>query len=96
MNRRSFFKNLGKVLGVATLLPTTLLSYDPVKQEVVKPRLDNSPLLGYKGDAFLEAGVVYAPYIPLYRTPDIIPNVDAKFAKQFNKAYYATRKISGN
>jgi hypothetical protein len=82
MNRRSFFKHLSVVVG-AIMLPTTVLSYDPVKQEVVKPKLDNSPLLGYKSDTFWEAGVVYAPYIPLYQTCDLI-----------KKYPYDARKIS--
>lgn len=29
-------------------------------------------LMGYKGTSFLEAGYVYAPYIPLYTTPMIV------------------------
>jgi hypothetical protein len=70
MNRRSFLKHLGINLA-AVILPTTLLSYDPVKREVIKPKLDNSPLLGYKGDKFLETAIVYAPYIPLFQTCNI-------------------------
>lgn len=29
-------------------------------------------LMGYKGNTFLEAGYIYAPYIPLYTTPMIV------------------------
>jgi len=29
-------------------------------------------IIGYKGSSFLEAGYVYAPYIPLYTTPTIV------------------------
>lgn len=32
----------------------------------------NQWLMGYKGGTFLEAGYVYAPYIPLYTTPMIV------------------------
>lgn len=32
----------------------------------------NQWLMGYKGSTFLEAGYVYAPYIPLYTTPMIV------------------------
>lgn len=32
----------------------------------------NQWLMGYKGGSFLEAGYVYAPYIPLYTTPMIV------------------------
>jgi hypothetical protein len=98
MNRRSFFKRLGMAVG-AVMLPTSILSYDPVKQEVVNPKLDNSPVLGYKGHQFLEAGVVYAPYIPLIQTCHLVGNPD--FVKRYaestiNKSFYGTRKISGN
>ena len=35
----------------------------------------DAALMGYKGQTFLDAGYVYAPYIPLYVTPLIIdPN----------------------
>jgi hypothetical protein len=30
---------------------------------------ENTVLMGYKGSQFLEAGAVYAPYIPLMMTP---------------------------
>jgi len=33
---------------------------------------DNFFMMGYKGMSFLEAGYVYAPYIPLYTTPTIV------------------------
>lgn len=33
---------------------------------------DSAFLMGYKGQSFLEAGYVYAPYIPLYTTPTIV------------------------
>lgn len=29
-------------------------------------------IMGYKGSSFLEAGYVYAPYIPLYTTPTVV------------------------
>ena len=32
---------------------------------------DNEALLGYRGTSFADAGFVYAPYVPLYRTPTI-------------------------
>jgi hypothetical protein len=70
MNRRGFLKRLGVAFG-AVMLPTTLLSYDPVKQSVVKPKVDNSPLLGYKGSQFMEVGYVYCPYLPLVQTCNI-------------------------
>jgi len=33
---------------------------------------DDQYIMGYKGSSFLEAGYVYAPYIPLYSTPTIV------------------------
>lgn len=33
---------------------------------------DNTFLVGYRGTSFLEAGLVYAPYIPLYTTPTVV------------------------
>jgi hypothetical protein len=32
----------------------------------------NNFIVGYKGSEFLEAGLVYAPYIPLYTTPLVV------------------------
>ena len=32
---------------------------------------ENTILVGYKGDNFLEAGAVYAPYVPLIMTPTV-------------------------
>lgn len=67
MNRRSFLKRFACVVGTV-LLPLSIISYDPVKQVVVKPKIDNSILVGYKGNRFLECGYIYAPYMPLYIT----------------------------
>lgn len=69
MKRRAFLQVLGTAIAGIVALPTTTLSYDPVKQKVVKPKIINGCLLGYKGNQFLEAGIVYAPYIPIYKTP---------------------------
>lgn len=33
---------------------------------------DNNFLLGYKGSSYLDAGYVYAPYLPLYATPTTV------------------------
>jgi hypothetical protein len=55
------------------LLPVTSLSYDPVTRTVITPKVDVSPLLGYKGSNFMETGVVYAPYIPRFKTGMLAP-----------------------
>jgi len=67
MKRRSFLK-IFSFAAAAMALPVSIISYDPVKQEIVKPKFDDTSLIGYKGSAFLETGYVYCPYIPLYQT----------------------------
>ncbi len=53
------------------ILPVSLIQYDPLKQKVVTPIVqDNSYLVGYEGNNFMGIGMVYAPYIPLYLTPE--------------------------
>lgn len=69
MNRRTFLKGL--ILGVvaAVVAPSILLPAEKpveVKQE--------SPIVGYKGYQYFEAGYVYAPYIPLTVTAVLIDN----------------------
>jgi hypothetical protein len=40
---------------------------------VVDPFIDdNAIVFGYRGDNFLEAGFVFAPYIPLFSTPTLV------------------------
>jgi hypothetical protein len=76
MNRRGFFCRCMRVLvaagaGTYLQLPTSLLSYDPVKQEIVRPKVQsNDYLLGYKGASFLQTGYIIAPYFPLTTTTD--------------------------
>lgn len=69
LNRRSFFKRAFGAIATAVLMPVTTLSYDPVKQKVVDffPT-DTSSMAFYRGSDYLEAGYVYAPFIPLYCT----------------------------
>ena len=68
MNRRSFLKSLGKVAALSICLPTTILSYDPIKREIVKPKIDNTIVNGYRGSQYMECGYIYAPYLPLIQT----------------------------
>lgn len=74
MNRRTFLRNLGifaPVLGVAL---TIFQSQKKKKILLISNefrRHDGVAVMGYKVGAFLETGYIYAPYIPLYRTPDI-------------------------
>jgi len=46
----------------------------------------NTFMLGYKGDSWLDAGYVYAPYMPLYTTPTVILE-DFQFRKGLATSY---------
>ena len=69
------------------LLPVTSLSYDPVTRTVITPKVDVSPLLGYKGSNFMETGVVYAPYIPMVQTCMLQTPTDQDVIKYVATAY---------
>lgn len=43
-------------------------------------------LMGYKGDSWLDAGYVYAPYMPLYTTPTVVMD-DFQFRKGLATSY---------
>lgn len=61
-------------------------------------------LVGYKGSTFLEAGYVYAPYIPFYTTPSVVLDdfvVRKGMATQWgrrkvNGRFYARGQVTGN
>jgi hypothetical protein len=64
---------------------------------------DDLIVLGYRGDNFLEAGLVFAPYIPLFSTPTILTS-DMKAQKGFmssagykiiNPGFYTKGTITG-
>lgn len=50
-------------------------------------------LIGYKGNTFLEAGYVYAPYIPFYTTPTVI--LDDFIARKGMATQWARRQVNG-
>ena len=52
----------------------------------------NRFLMGYKGPTFLEAGYVYAPYVPLYTTPTII--LDDFFSRKGLGTRYGKRVVN--
>lgn len=62
---------------------------------------DNFFMMGYKGMSFLEAGYVYAPYIPLYTTPTIVlddfvgkKGLATQYGKKaINPLFYVTGEI---
>ena len=89
MTRRSFLRNLGALAGAVSIGLTVTRPQRGFRKDYYQTLTvkgpDNSVLVGYKGAQFLDPGVIYAPYIPLYRTPDIIvgsmpPHFIHKFA----------------
>jgi hypothetical protein len=85
MNRRSFFRS------VATLFVAPTVLVRVVNTISTKPSvLANKPVLaGFRGSNFLEAGIVYAPYIPLVQTSLIYnPKNFPPYVKSINSDYY--------
>lgn len=87
MNRRGFLRNLGSLVGA---LSVGLTVFKPQERKKVvfttKPAPDGR-LVGYKGAQFFEAGVIYAPYIPLYQTCMINAKPDPEFQEKIAKRY---------
>lgn len=52
----------------------------------------NSFIMGFKGSSFLEAGYVYAPYIPLYTTPLVV--LDDFIARQGIGTHYGKKSVN--
>lgn len=50
-------------------------------------------LVGYKGQTFLEAGYVYAPYIPFYTTPSVV--LDDFVVRKGMATQWGKRKVNG-
>jgi hypothetical protein len=50
-------------------------------------------LIGYKGASFLDAGYVYAPYIPFYTTPTVV--LDDFIARKGMATQWGRRKVNG-
>jgi len=51
-------------------------------------------VLGYKGDLFLEAGYVYAPYMPLFTTPNIM--LDDFVSRKGMATSYGKKIVNGD
>jgi hypothetical protein len=75
-NLKSFIRTLNHFVGVpflqgrgirkiGTLKGMYDVYYDP-------SYADNTWVMGYKGSSFIDTGIVYAPYIAFYATPEII------------------------
>jgi hypothetical protein len=65
---------------------------------------ENTILVGYKGDNFLESGAVYAPYIPLIMTPTVYDptnftprrGIMTRYAKEMTRGeFYGTIRVEG-
>jgi len=97
LTRRGFLRNLGALasvlsVGLAVTMPQRKLK--AVWTAEAEADLQAFHLVGYKGSAFLETGVVYAPYMPLYRTPDIVlGSMPPHFAKRFASLYTPSRNL---
>ena len=87
MTRRGFLRNLGVLASVLSVGLTVTMPQRKLKvywSSEMSQDLHASYLVGYKGSAFLETGYVYAPYMPLYRTPDIVlGSMPPHFARRF-------------
>jgi len=59
------------------------------------PYMDaDSFLVGWKGSSFLEAGYVYAPYVPLYTTPTYV--LDDMLNRKGMMSQYGVKAINGD
>jgi len=59
------------------------------------PYLDaDTFLVGWKGNSFLEAGYVYAPYVPLYTTPTYV--LDDMLNRKGMMSQYGVKAINGD
>ena len=86
MTRRGFLRNLGVLAGVLSVGLTVTMPQQKRKILLLYDHRTTSQiatLVGYKGSQFLETGAVYAPYIPLYKTPDIVPYIPPKFIYKY-------------
>jgi hypothetical protein len=76
------------IAGLENISPTGPIELGTLDGRIViqDPFLDpNKYYLGYKGDSFLMAGFIYAPYIPLFATTTLI-TADLKAQKGFLSA----------
>ena len=86
MTRRGFLRNLGALASALSVGLTVTMPQRKLKcvwAPEMAQDIEAFHLVGYKGSQFFEAGIVYAPYIPLYRTPDIVPYIPPKFIQKY-------------
>lgn len=65
-----------------------------------KENRKNQPIFGYRGEQFMDAGYIYAPYIPQLETPTVNTGriYDAEIFKKYagreiNKSFYGVIKF---
>lgn len=68
MNRRDFLIAMGLTVS-AMFLPKQKEPYNGRFKVYTQTPEDGVQLMGYKGINYMEAGVVYAPYVPLQMVP---------------------------
>ena len=47
--------------------------------------IDIVDIVGFKGNTFLEAGYVYAPYVPVFTTPEVSCTPSEQIASRYSK-----------
>jgi hypothetical protein len=87
LTRRGFLRNLGALASALSVGLTVTMPQRKLKctwTTEMAQDLQGFHGIGYKGSEFFDAGIVYAPYIPLYRTPDIVlGSMPPHFARRF-------------
>jgi hypothetical protein len=85
------FQSSGSVQGSGVQFIGTL---NGLYKIFMDPYLDSdTAIIGYKGDSFLDAGYVYAPWIPFYATPTIY--LDDFMGRKGLLTHYAKKPING-
>jgi hypothetical protein len=85
MKRRRFLRSLG-IIGIGLTSGISIINLT----EKIIPKL--AP---FKGKAFLEAGYIYAPYIPIMKTPILCENKLFQPTKRL-MSRYAEKQINGS
>ena len=79
--RRKFFGTLFG-LAIAPAVAVKVLSAPPTpKYKVYGSTTNGDMLVGYKGNEFMRAGVINAPYMPMATIPDLVSVKPMDFPK---------------
>lgn len=68
---------------------------DPYRSATAGGGNDQITIIGYKGTSFMDAGYVYAPYVPLQVTPTFMDPNDFSFKKGM-RTRYAKKLVNAN